>query len=346
MRLGLYTFAALAFAGLVAGFVYTLAPGNYVLETPIPGMPNLNLPVALWVVLPLLLLILLTILHLLYHGTRNYFARRKWQRDIDTMQDAMYWSLIGEPKEHNYSIPQVSEGASILTNSSLNLAGMPKGISSKLTKTVEWIKQIEDGEYVDLKKSKVERFMSKDNLLLTKNQLNRLDKEPDFADEVLRSRESYSQSIVDAGLRAALEHQTFFKLKKYANLLSFEDITVLLDRADAGEDVGFTQDTMESCIEGKDLSCSQYLRLVSSTIEAFDPDQNLAYFKKLAKEKSNAQSAYLFLLFRYEMVEKAERYLDEHDDNDFVAFRAFLALKKSKYNYKVRDFIVASNACK
>ncbi len=343
MRLGLYTFASLAFIGLVAGFVYTLVPGNYVLE--VAGL-NLNLPIALWIVIPLIVLLLLTILHMLYHGTRNYFVRRKWQRDINTMQDALYWSLINEPKEHSYSIPQVAEGASLLANSSLKLKGMPQGVSSKLSKTVEWVKKIEDGEFVDLKKLKIERFMSKDNPLLVKNQLNRLESYAEFADEVLRSRESYADSVVNAALKKAVETQTMFKLKKYAHLLSFDDIALLLDRADAGEDIGFSLDLLESFIDGKNLSCRQYLRLVSSAVESFDPDQNLSFFKKLADESSKAQAAYLFLLFRYEMIEKAESFLEEHDDDEFVSFRALLTLKKGKYNYKARDFITVDNACR
>jgi len=343
MRLGLYTFAALAFIGLVAGFVYTLIPGNYVLE--IAGL-NLNLPIALWIIIPLLVLLLLTILHMLYHGTRNYFVRRKWQKDIDALHDALYWSLINEPKEHSYSVAQISEGASLLASSSLKLVGMPQGVSSKLSKTAEWIKQIDDGEFVDLKKLKIERYMSRDNPLLVKNHLNRLKTDSEFADDILRNRESYSHTVANAALKKAVQTLTMFKLQKYASLLTFGDIEILLDRADAGEDIGFTLELVESFLKDKKLDCSEYLRLLSSMIKAFDPDQNLAFFKKSAQENPKAQSAYLFLLFRYEMIEKAESFLEEHDDDEFAAFRAFLALKKSKYNYKVRDFITADNACR
>ncbi len=343
MRLGLYTFASLAFIGLVAGIVYTLAPGNYVLD--VAGL-NLNLPIALWVALPLLVLLVLTILHLFYHGTRNYFARRKWQHDADAMQDALYWSLIKQPKPHTYAIPQIREGASLLSSASLELKELPEGVSSKLAKTIEWVKQIQNGEVVDLKQKKVDRFMEKDNPLLIQNQLNRLSTDADFADEILRSREQYSKPAIDAALEKVLETQTFFKLKKYANLFSFSDLERLLDRADAGDDVGLTLENMEIFTEDMDLECPQYMRLVRSAIKAFNPDENLAWFKKAASEHTRAQAAYLFLLFRYEMLDKVKEFLEEHEEDDFVAFRAFYALKKNKYNYKVRDFITAENACK
>jgi len=343
MRLGLYTFASLSFIGLVAGFVYTLAPGNYHLE--IAGL-DIPLPIALWIVLPLLILLLLTILHMLYHGTRNYFVRRKWQRDADSMQDALYWSLIGEPKSHTYTIPQIREGAALLSHASLNLNDMPEDVSSKLAKTAEWIKQIQSGEYLDLKEKKVERFLSKENPIRVQNQLNRLNKEPEYADAILRAQEEHAPACIEAAMGVALKNDTFFKLKKHASQLSFSDLEVLLDRADAGEDVGLTLDNMEYFVEDLTLECAQYMRMVISAIKAFDPDENLALFKKFSAEHSRAQAAYLFLLFRYEMIDKAKDFLEEHEEDEFVAFRAFYTLKKNKYNYKVRDFITAQNACK
>ncbi len=343
MRLGLYTFASLAFIGLVIGFVYTLAPGNYVME--VLGQ-NLDLPVALWVAVPLLLLLLLTLLHFFYHGTRNYFVRRKWQRDADTMQDALFWSMIHEPKTLRYTIPRIREGAELLASSTLKVLELPEGVSSKLSKTAKWIQQVQNGEVVDLKEKKVEHLLSKENPLLIQNQLNRLEKDPEYADAILRAESEYAPVCVDVALQQALRKDTFFKLKKFADRFSFADLTVLLDRADAGEDVGLTQENLEAFLEPLDLDCAQYMRLVRSTITAFGPDENLAWFKQRVSQSSRAEAAYLFLLFRYEMIDKAEHLLEEHEEDEFTAFRAFLVLKKNKYSYKVRDFITAENACR
>jgi len=343
MRLGLYTFASLAFIGLVAGFVYTLAPGSYPLE--VAGL-HLELPIAIWVILPLVILLVLTVFHMFYHGTRNYFARRKWQRDADTMNDALYWSLIQEPKAHNYTIPNIREGAALLSASTLQLTDLPEGLSGKLAKTVAWIQQIQNGEYVDLKAKKVERFLGKDNILLVQNQLNHLEKDPDYSDTILRSKEQYAESCVQNALNASLMKDTFFKLKKYASMLTFADLEVLLDRADAGEDVGLTLDNMTFFIEDMELHCREYMRLVASAIRAFDPDENLALFKGFAAKNGQAEAAYLFLLFRYEMIEKAHSFLEEQEADEYMAFRAFYTLKKEKFNYKVRDFITAENACR
>jgi hypothetical protein len=342
MRLGLYTFAALAFIGLVAGFVYTVAPGNYALD--IAGF-HLALPIAVWVILPLVVLLLLTILHMLYHGTRSYFARRKWQRDAKTMQEALYWSLIGEPKPHHYAIAPIREGAALLSSSALEVRELPEGVSAKLAATATWIKQIYNGEYVDLNEKKVDRHMGRENPIRVRNECNRLAKDPEYAEEILRRRDEYAQECVDTALSLVVRNGTFFKLVRYPSLVSFDDVTVLLDRADAGEDVGLTWENLERFIADMDLDCRAYMRIVTSAVKAFDPDTNLAWFQKRAREYNAAEAAYLYLLFRYEMIDKAKEFLEEHEEDEFIAFRAFYTLKKNKYNYKVRDFITADNAC-
>ena len=343
MRLGLYTFASLAFIGLVAGFVYTVAPGNYVLE--VAGL-NLNLPVALWVAAPLVVLLLLTILHMLYHGTRNYFVRRKWQRDAATLQEALYRSLLHEPKATTYAVAPIREGAALLSAASLELDKLPEGVSSKLAQTAEWIKQIQNGEYIDLKAKKVDRLLGRDNPLLIRNQLNRLQNDPAYAQAILRAQSDYAPAVVTEALQAAVRHESFFKLQKYASMLTFADVAVLLDRADAGEDVGLSVENLQTFVGHLSLECAEYMRIVTSAIKAFGPDENLAMFKAFAAEHTRAQAAYLYLLFRYEMIDKAKDFLEEHEEEDFKAFRAFYILKKNKYNYKIRDFITADNACR
>jgi len=343
VRIGLYTFAALAFIGLIAGLVYTVAPGYYSVD--VSGY-HLNLPIAVWIIAPMVLLLILTVFHMIYHGTRYFFVRRKWQRDAETLEESLYWSLLNEPRPQTYAVAEFGEKAAILSHASLHLKDLPEGVTGKLAKTLEWIKKIEHGEVIDLKAKKVERFMGPDNPVRMQNERNRLAQEPEFADTILRSREEYSKAIVAEALQVALRHETFFKLKKYSHLMSFADLEVLLDRADAGEDIGLSQEMCAYFLEEMTLTCADYFRLAQSAVKAFAPDENLALFKRHAAEHTAAEAAYLYLLFRYEMIDQAREFLEEHDEDEFAAFRAFYALKKNKYNYKVRDFITAQNACK
>ncbi len=342
MRIGLYTFASLAFIGLIAAFTYTINPGNFVYE--VAGI-NLNFPVALWIAIPMLLLLLMTILHMMYHGTKSYFVRRKWIRDANELQDALYWSLLKEPKKHHFSMPDIKSGAALLSVSSLDILDVTEGLSDKLGKTINWVKKIQNGEYVDLREKKVAKFLSPKNPLVIQNSLNRLAKSSEFAESVLLSKNEYTEEVVLKALDVLVEKESLFKMRKFANLLNGAYLEKLLDRADAGEDIGLTLDNIEFLSQNMILSCAEYMRLARSTIKQLTPDENLMLFRKLAKEKESAENAYLYLLFQYEMLDEVKAYLEESGENEFKPYRALYILKKGKYNYRVSDIICGANVC-
>ena len=68
MRLGLYIFATLVLIGISGGLAYAVNADHYVIEA--MGI-NFNFPVALWVVLPMIVLFLFTIGHMLFYGLKN-----------------------------------------------------------------------------------------------------------------------------------------------------------------------------------------------------------------------------------------------------------------------------------
>ncbi len=342
MRMGTYIFSGLILIAMVAGGVYLINPGEY--SVTLMGV-TVHLPIAAWVALAMGLLYLLTILHMVYHGTRGYLKRRKLLQDTEEMKDALYWSLLCEPKVHHYSTPQMREGAPLLNVSRLKVDGSVQGLSDKLMRALEWVKKIEAGEYVDLKEKKVERFLSRENPLLIRNQLNRLGKERSFAEEVLQSRESYDESVVKEALERLVAREDFYKIKKYVKFLEKRHLFTLLDRVDAKEEIGFSPEMLVAFMEPLELECKDYMRIARTTLKRFTPDENLALFGKWAKKSDVAGSAYLYLLFEYEMLDSAKQYLEEHDEREFLPFRAFFILKRGKYHFKIDDLLDSEIAC-
>ena len=342
MRLGLYTFASLALIGLIAGFAYTVNPGNYVYE--IAGI-NLNLPIALWIAIPMLVLLVMTVFHMMYHSTKSFFARRKWIRDANELQDALYWSVLKEPKAHHFSIPEIKSGAALLSVSSLDILDSTEGLSDKLGKTINWVKKIQEGEYIDLKEKKIAKFLSRSNPLVAQNTLNRLQDNVEFAETVLMSPDAYTQEAVAKALEILVDKESLFKMRKFAKMLDGDAFTTLLERADAGEDIGLTADNIDYMAEQIELKCSEYMRLARTTLKKLTPDENLSLFKKLATHKEAAENAYLYLLFQYEMLDDVKAYLEECEEDEFKPFRALYILKKGKYNYRVSDIIGSANVC-
>ena len=343
MRIGLYFIASLVLIGLVGGYVHTLHFGNHIQR--IMGI-DINLPVAAWIVLPMVLLLFFTLIHMMYYSMKSYFSKKKWKKDAITLQDALYWSLLKEPKEHKYLTKEIRNSAKLLSKSTVEVKGTVDGVSEKFTNTIALIKDIERGEYVDLKEKNLEKKLSKDNPIFVKNTLNRLDKDPKFVEEVLQSSASYSKEVVSKAMKIFAEKETFYKAKKYIKLFNVDNFFVMLERAvEDKEDIGMNEDMIKFFVADLPFGCKEYMHLAKLCVKKFAPDTNLSMFKYFHKHDEHANQAYLYLLFEYEMLEKVEDFLSEHSEKEFVRFRALYTLKKLNNKYNVEGMISSYAVC-
>lgn len=343
MRIGLYFVFALILTGLTGAYIHSLHFGNHIQK--IMGI-DVNLPIAAWFILPMLILLFFTLLHMMYYSMVSYFSKKKWQHDAATLQDALYWSLLKEPKEHKYLTKGIRNSAKLLSKSTIEVTGTVEGVSEKFTNTIALIKDIERGEYVDLKEKKLARKLSKENPIYIKNSLNRLDKDPKFVEEVLQSTTSYSKEAVAKALNLFARHETFYKAKKYQKIFDVDNFFVMLERAVGGkEDIGMNEDVIKYFISELPFGCKEYMHLAILCVKKFAPDTNLAMFKEFRKQDENANQAYLYLLFEYEMLDAVQEFLSEHGEKEFVRFRALYTLKKMNNKYNVEGMVNSYAVC-
>ena len=343
MRIGLYFVFALILTGLTGAYVHSLHLGNHIHK--ILGV-DVNLPIAAWIILPMLLLFFFTMIHMMYYATINYFGKKKWIKDAGTLQDALYWSLLKEPKEHKYLTKGIRDSAKLLAKSTVDVTGSVEGVSEKFTNVIALIKDIERGEYVDLKEKHLAKKLSKDNPIYIKNTLNRLDSDPKFVEDVLQSTASYSKGTVAKALRIFAENETFYKAKKYVKIFDVDNFFTLLERAaDSKEDIGMNEDMIESFIAELPFGCKEYMHLARICIKKFSPDTNLSMFKGFRKNDEKANQSYLYLLFEYEMLDAIEEFLSEHGQKEFVRFRALYTLKKMNNKYNVENMVSSYAVC-
>ncbi len=343
MKIGLYFIFALILIGLTGAYVHSLHLGNYILK--ILGV-DVNLPIAAWVILPMLILFVFTLIHMMYYATLGYFSRKKWLKDTQTLQDALYWSLLREPKEHKYLTKSIRDSGKLLSKSIIEVTGTVEGVSEKVLNVITLIKDIERGEYVNLKEKNLAKKLSRDNPIYIKNTQNRLDVDPKFVEEVLQSTTTYSKGTVAKALMIFAENETFYKAKKYVKIFDIDNFFVMLDRAaDSKEDMGMSEDMIKSFIDVLPFGCREYMHLARICVKKFSPDTNLSMFKNFQRHDENASQAYLYLLFEYEMLDKIEEYLSEHGEKEFVRFRALHTLKKMNQKYNVEGMVSSYAVC-
>lgn len=340
MRIGLYIFAALVLIMIVGGLAYSVNPEYYRVE-----MVNISLPVAAWIVLPMLLLYFFTLGHMFFYGLKNYFLIKKWHKDANTLEDALYWSLVNEPKEQSYTIDDLGGAAVLLGKSSLDVSDNVEGLTPRLARVVNIIKKIKSGEYIDLKEEKMAKVFKPGNPILIQNRLNCLESDDEFVEGVMKDTSSYSEVVQQEALNIFAQKADFITARKYAKVYDVKNFLVMLDRITPHEKLGLTIDILSEFMEALELKCEDYIKVALITKKYFKPEENLTLFRDYQKEDEKAQNAYLYLLFEYELLEQASNYLDEQEEDEFVKFRALNTLKKEHSKYKLEDIMDIDSIC-
>lgn len=343
MRLGLYSFATLALMGIVAAFTYTINPNHYVIE--IMGV-NFNFPVAGWIVLPMFILFVFTLVHMLIYGLKNYFLLKRWQKDANTLEDALYWSLVNEPKEQKYAIDTLGNSASLLAKASLNVSGNVEGLTPRLTRVVNMIQKIEKGEYVDLKEEKMSKVFHIGNPILIQNRLNLLNTDDKFVEDVMKSTSEYSDEVHAKALEIFASKQTFEKARKYIKVFDVKNFLVMLERVSPENTLELSPEILSEFSDALKLNCEDFVKIAIVTKKYFKPEENLTLFKNCQSKNENAQHAYLYLLFEYELLDQAATFLDEQGEDEFIKFRILHELKKEHHKYRLEDIIDVRSVCK
>lgn len=342
MRLALYIFVTFALMALVAAFTYTVNPDHYMIE--LMGI-NFNFPVAAWMVLPMLLLFIFTLLHMFIYGLKNYFILKKWQKDASTLEDALYWSLINEPKDQKYGIEVLRNSASLLGKASLAISDHIEGLTPRLTRVVNIIQKIKNGEYVDFKEEKMSKVFSTNNPILTQNHLNRLKSDDKFIEEVLKSASQYPKVVLTEALDVFARKENFVKARKYVKVFDTQSFFTMLERVTEENKLEFTPEILSEFVDALDMGCQDFIKIASVTKKYFNPDENLTLFRGYQLENPKAQNAYLYLLFEYELLDQVAIYLSEQEDNEFIKFRALWELKQEHTKYTLEDIIDIQTVC-
>jgi hypothetical protein len=207
------------------------------------------------------------------------------------------------------------------------------------------ITKIKNGEYVDLKENRLSKVFTEGNPYLVQNRLNRLQSDAEFMEEVMKSSSQYSKQVQKQALDIFARKETFYKARKYAKIFDAESLHVMLARVIHEEDMDITAEILNDFVEALKLNCTDFMKIANVTKKVFSPTQNLALFKEYQAKYPKAQEAYLYLLFDYELLEEASNYLDEHEEYEFLKFRAFHELKKSHKKFKLEELANIHTIC-
>ena len=313
------------------GYVFSLELGDYrltILDI------SVNLPVAAWIVLPVLFLFLATIGHILYYGLINIFKARAISKDQETMVAFIKDTLLEKANTKRFKTQGFKNLSSILSQFKLSVKDSTFSSSDEeLNKIVANIQDIKAGKHISDKSFKLNEMSDLANL----NMLNKVNTQIDFAVDVIKKPENFAANVVRQSFENVLRDKTMTTIKKlYKNVKLDKELAFKLFQKDAANnEFGFTPDEILKIVKDLDYKNEDYMALAKNYETILQPDQIISLFEKLSSELEEATPAYLHVLFEYEMIEKVKEVISSTPENEYTAFKALLDLKDAGKQYNL-----------
>ncbi len=318
-----YVLLSIIYMLAVGLYVYSFNGDNYTLKV---YTFSLTLPVAVWIIVPVVLLFVASVSHLTYYSFKDFFYRRSLKKDLDTYIKVAKKIILGEESSLKFKT-ELFELPSFITRTlsyvkKANLEGLA---DEELKECYRLVDNIRDGKYEDLKKFK----LSETNELFIMNEKNRLLSEPKYAYTILKNCENLDSDLCKEAYNKLLDIGTFTEIKKYNFPIDKNIFRRMMERyLDEEDEFDMDIDSIKEMLETFNATSEDYLELAQEIKIKLTPDELIDLFKKLYNEKGHiAANAYLYTLLELEMIDKVRDILENSEEEDFLKFKTLLFLR-------------------
>ncbi len=182
-------------------YVYSVESGSY--EITILDY-TMQLPTVLWVIIPVTALFFFTVLHLIFYGSLNFFKTRNFVKDEESIIETVKALLLEKEDKRRFKTEGYKNLASILKQLNISIKdGTFTSSNEELNTIVASVKDIEDGKYVSEKTLK----LNPESSLAKKNLINKINEQVDYAVDVLKKQDNFSEEVVKAAFYTVLENK-------------------------------------------------------------------------------------------------------------------------------------------
>ncbi len=333
MGLKKYILFSIIFIVAVGAYVYSFNGDTYTLT--FFGVP-LSLKVALWVVLPTVILVVTSVLHMVFYSFKNYLIQRNLQKDYKTYLQYVKYHMLGDRKNMNFTTKWYDLPARVLNHFKFDATHDASDINDdELKEVIDILKKIESGEYVSLKKYK----LPKDNYFVKKNILNKLSNDKKESENILKNCEDKSNEICQKAFEIYCTYASFSDIKKQDFEIKKEIFDKLMQRfEDKEDDFKLSVDELKELLKQFDFDKRDYLMYAKKLKTLLGPEAVLSTFETLSNEKEEALQAYLYLLFEFQMIDKARELLLSLQSKECKKFKYILELKDCGKNFDIDIF--------
>lgn len=333
MGLKIYIVATIAFIVILFGYVHSLELGEYSFSM---FDNTLTYPVSLWIILPAIVLVLATYLHIIFYGIVKYIKQKLIDSDLETVFDLISSKILEKDNKTRFRTKKFKDLSMVLSQLDIGVkSDVFTSTNEELNKTVSAVQNINAGKYVSEKTIKVDEKSS----IAKQNLINKINAQVDFAVEVLKKPDNYDFEIVKLSFLNVLKDKSMTTVKKlYKNIKLDKELAFKLFEKDIENlEFGFSDEEIIDIIKTLKFTKNDYLELAKMYKKSLNPDRLISIFEKLSVDFEEATSAYLFILSEFEMIDKLREVLSNTQDNEYMAFKALLDLKDAGKHYTLEE---------
>ncbi|MCI0501694.1 MAG: hypothetical protein L0Y61_08105 [Epsilonproteobacteria bacterium] len=297
---------------------------------------NKTLPIYIWVILPALVLLIATILHMIFYGTKSYLQRSTLKKDISKLAMILNDRLLDKKSSLSIKTSSLKEIGDILNTVEIKITKESES-SPIIASSFKIINDLEAGKYIPQKELK----LSSDNIWAINNTKNRLSVDEGFAVEIIKESENYDASLLESAFDIVLENKPIESVKRLAeNTTLTKDMVKKLLLKDS-EQLSLTNNEILSFMSAHNFTNKELIDVAKNYKKTMAPEQLLSLYEDLSSKNEDLTASYLYVLFEYQMIEQARDILINSQKNEYIIFKALLDLKDSgKYSYSIDDLIL------
>lgn len=331
MKIKHFVVYTLIYIGLIGAITFVINPASYAVT--FMGM-SIKLPVAIWFVLPLILLVVLSILHVSYYGVKSFNSRQAIRSDMSIYEEYAKEILLGVESDKKFKTNTFKTANEVTKYLSPWHDNEPNLDDPDITKIIDVLNLVNSGEVADLKNFKLKA----DNPIVLKNEYNKLSKDPKYGAEILKNKNSQDDDLIKAAYQSVLRNASYYDIKKYNFENSKDDINLIINRYASEDSFEMTRDDLINLLSSQEFSESEYIKMAKTLKDKLEPETLVAIFDRLKDLKPDAAEAYLYLMYEFGMIEELKEKLMYSDGGDYEKFEILVYLRDHGKNVPASYF--------
>lgn len=309
---------SIIYIGIIWLVIFSFINQNYALN--ILGY-SLDIPIATWVVLPLILFAILALFHMSYYGFKIYLEGRTMRNDAQIYNVLAKEIYLGLESNKDFKTDLFNASSEVTKSLSpwLNL-GKPNFENSDLKAAYELCFEVKNGKVCDLKKFK----LLKSNPLYIQNEKNKIKADYKYAITILSNKDA-NDELISLASKALVENATFLELSKFNPIYTNSDIFILIDRY-VNDKFEISTNDIFATISKVKFTQNEYIQIAKILKSKIDPDLLISMFERLKNEEQLALEAYLYLLYDFGMIDRL-REIIASENSKFERIETLLFLR-------------------